>query len=322
MTRYPIQTIARTAPQGRYGVTLIELLVVFAILGVLIGLLLPCVQKVREAASRAACGNNLRQMGMACLNFEATFGFFPSSVKDIGPQRSWAVQFLPWIEQGNLARQYHFDKHWCAPENAPVVSTQLSVFSCPSSPTRHRIASGSASVKLTDASGKTVTLKFPFENAACTDYAVVDEVKDDPYFAGLVDVRGYGVLREDQFTRILDVTDGSSNTVLLTECGGRPQWWVRGRLVSEDKTFNSAPWASRGNDFGLDGFDPNDLMSAAGPCAVNCSNSNEVYSFHSNGAQCAFADGSVRFVNQHVSTRLFARLVTRNGGEVVQWSDY
>ncbi|WP_232070001.1 DUF1559 domain-containing protein [Gemmata massiliana] len=314
--------IAHTVSHQARAFTLVELLVVIAIIAVLIGFLLPAVQKVREAANRASCGNNLRQMSTACLNFEANYGFFPSSVKDTGPQRSWAVQFLPWIEQGNLARRYHFDKHWCAPENADAVGTQLRVFSCPSSPSRFRTASGEASVKLTDASGKTTTLKFLFERAACTDYAVVDEVKDDPYFAGLVDVRGYGVLREDQFTRVLDVTDGTSNTIMITECGGRPQWWVRGKLISEDKTFNSAPWASRGNDFGLDGFDMNDFEAPAGACAVNCSNSNEVYSFHPGGAQCAFADGSVRFVNQNVTTRTLARLVTRNGGEVINWADY
>jgi prepilin-type N-terminal cleavage/methylation domain-containing protein/prepilin-type processing-associated H-X9-DG protein len=299
------------------GYTLLELLVVIAIIAILLALLLPAVQKVREAAARMACSNHLRQMGLACHNFEGTFGFFPSSIQTTGPQRSWAVQFLPWIEQGNVARLYDFNRHWCEPANAEAVSKHLPTFYCPSSPYGRRSMTGWVRIKLGDRRDW-----YFVTAAACTDYAVIDEVKEDPYVAGYVDVRGYGVLREDQFPRVGDVTDGTSNTVMITECAGRPDWWVRGKLIRKNEETDSAPWASRDNDYGLDGFDLTNHDADAGPCAINCSNSNEVYSFHPGGANAVMADGSVRFLSDKVSTRLFARLVTRSGGEVVSWADY
>lgn len=306
----------------RAGYSLIELLVVVGILATLVGLLLPAVQRVREASNRAACANNLRQMGIACHNFESGYGFFPASVKNTGPQRSWAVQFLPWIEQGAVAREYDYTRHWCEPQNATAVSRQIRIFYCPSSPTTYRASSGNAGVKITDANGVETETEYPFANAAATDYAVLDEVKEDPFLAGLVDLTGYGILREDQFPRVVDVVDGTSNTIMIVECGGRPQWWIRGNKVSDNDTFDSAPWASRGNDFGLDGFDLANPDAESGPCAVNCSNSNEVYGFHPSGAQILFGDGSVRPLSRNTTTRHLARLVTRNGGEILDWNDY
>jgi prepilin-type processing-associated H-X9-DG protein len=309
-------------PRPRPGYSLVEVVLVAGLIALLIGLVLPAVQKAREAANRTACGNNLRQMGLACHNFETAYGFFPASIKDTGPQRSWAVQFLPWIEQGNVARTYDYTRHWCEPQNAAAVGRQIKSFYCPSSPSGYRTAGGGAEIKVTDANGIETVVQYTFGPGACTDYAVIDEVKEDVLHAGLADRTGYGILKEDQFPRVADVTDGTSNTLMIVECGGRPEWWVRGQQVATDNNVDDAPWASRGNDFGLDGFDLADYEAEAGPCAVNCSNSNEVYGFHPGGAQCCFGDGSVRFVNQNVTTRMFGRLVTRNGGETVNPADY
>jgi prepilin-type processing-associated H-X9-DG protein len=114
---------------------------------------------------------------------------------------------------------------------------------------------------------------------------------------------------------------------MINEAAGRPDEWMGNRRTRENVKPYDAVLASRDNDFSLRGFtfDPATQTYSnahSGPCAINCSNVEGVYSFHPGGAQAVFGDGSVRFLRQSVSTRLFARLVTRSGGEEVDWNDY
>jgi prepilin-type N-terminal cleavage/methylation domain-containing protein len=125
----------------RKGFTLIELLVVVAIIGVLIALLLPAVQKIREAANRMACSNNLKQIGLAFHQYENTYGSFPCAYDAIhNPPRghTWGTFLLPYLEQENLYRQYDFEQLLTAPGNLAVIQTQLKVMQCPSSPHPNR----------------------------------------------------------------------------------------------------------------------------------------------------------------------------------------
>jgi hypothetical protein len=311
----------------RSGYALRELLVLIGIFFVLVSLAIPALVKAREASGRARCANNLRRIGEACIGFEDTYGFFPSSIKELGPQRSWAMQILPWIEQEELARKYDYEKPWYDPANAEAVRQQVPLFYCPSSPYGPRTASGIANIKTTDPNGDRVRTQFPFADAACTDYAVMHQVRKEAFVRGFAEKAGPGMLAEDLFPRRGDVPDGLSNTLMVAEAAGRPYEWMGRRQTRSDIKPGDAVFASRDNDFSLRGFTWDEATQTysnihSGPCAINCSNIEGVYAFHHGGAQAVLGDGSVRFLREDLPTYLLARLVTRAGGETVDWNDY
>src|SRR5262245_8082165 len=122
--------------RSRSAFTLIELLVVIAIIGVLIALLLPAVQKVRDAANRTTCANNLRQLGLAEHNYANVFnGLFATEV-NTAPTHGVITYLLPYLEQDNLYKGYNWSLHWYDLANRPVIATRLQVAVCPSSPPR------------------------------------------------------------------------------------------------------------------------------------------------------------------------------------------
>jgi prepilin-type processing-associated H-X9-DG protein/prepilin-type N-terminal cleavage/methylation domain-containing protein len=304
----------------RRAVTLIELLVVIGIIAVLIGLLLPAVQKVREAAARLKCQNNLKQFGLALHLFESDRGCFPpGAVSGPFPEAGvltdalhggWPF-LLPYLEQQALFRAYRWDVDFFDPANQPAVTTQLKVLQCPAAqPNRvvDAIHPGGA-----------------FGNGgqgACTDYSPVAGV--DPFLAdlGLIDRVGnyQGALPQNGMIRLTDITDGTSNTLLVAEDAGRPQLWRGGRYVP-GRFSRGGPWASIANPVEITGAS-SDGAKVPGPCAINCTNEQQPYSFHPGGANFLFADGSVRFLHAGIDIRVLAALATRAGGEVVSGKDY
>jgi prepilin-type processing-associated H-X9-DG protein len=309
---------------------MIELLVSITIIGMLIALLLPAVQQAREAARRLACKNNLHNMGLALHNYHDTHNTFPPGA--VGPyaalpqfaglkSHALGAYLLPHLEQHALYSQYNWNVSWVDAENQPVVKTQLPVWQCPSAQAN----------RIRDGSLPTVAPP-PSESfngtAACGDYAGVGFVDPGLAAVGLIDPprgprdeRGQfeGVFVANHTRRLADIRDGTSHTLLMAECAGRPDLWQRGRQVA-GKHLSGGPWASRNLFFGRGATA--DGTAFYGPCAVNCTNDREVYSFHTGGANAAFADGGVRFLGASISIRVFARLVTRAGGEVVSESDF
>jgi prepilin-type processing-associated H-X9-DG protein len=141
--------------------------------------------------------------------------------------------------------------------------------------------------------------------------------------SGLIDpppANPEGTMPRNHMVRIAEITDGTAHSMLLTEDAGRPQLWRAGRPV-EGPDVPGGPWVSRLNRLAPRGSTPDGAIRP-GPCAINCTNEQEVYSFHPGGANATFADGSVHFLKATIDIRIFAALVTRAGGEVVVDSDY
>jgi prepilin-type N-terminal cleavage/methylation domain-containing protein/prepilin-type processing-associated H-X9-DG protein len=292
----------------RGGFTLIELLVVIAIIAVLIGLLLPAVQRVREAANRMKCSNNLKQIGLALHNYHDTYKAFPAYRITTPHIHGWVTYLLPYLEQGNLYQGYHWDVDWYDPANQPVIETQLKVLQCPSAapPDRSRTA---------QTNGVTWT-------AAMSDYAGTHTIDMVVVTAGwLPDTFDRtGVLLLNDHRRITDITDGSSTTLAVVEQAGRPQVWLFGQNVGLQPFVNKGPWAAELNSIGIRGHTEDGLLSP-GPCAINCTNQDGVYAFHPGGANAVFADGHVAMLHQGLDIWVLFALTTARGGETLANSD-
>ncbi|GAB6187757.1 DUF1559 family PulG-like putative transporter [Thermopirellula anaerolimosa] len=313
-------------PACRLGFTLIELLVVIAIIGVLIGLLLPAVQASREAARRAHCQNNQKQISLAFYNYDSAHGEYPPSRKRVPAYVGCYPFVLPYMEQGNLFDAYNFDVHWFDDRNRDVIKTEVPTFLCPSAP-RDGFHRGTKV-------DKELQMTISWE-AAVTDYMPVGAVKEELMSLGLMDpigdVRGamtkmLGPNKASEpadkssvpyvRNRVADITDGTSNTILIVESAGGPNHYVaRGRKTGAVSAHPSG-WADFGNVTDIEGS-TYDGLTKNGPCAVNCTNQKNIYSFHPGGANVGLADGSVRFLREDVSMRVVGALVSRAGNEAV-----
>jgi prepilin-type N-terminal cleavage/methylation domain-containing protein/prepilin-type processing-associated H-X9-DG protein len=307
----------RTCP--RQGFTLIELLVVIAIIAVLIGLLLPAVQKVRSAAARMKCQNNLKQIGLALHNYHDANQSFPPGVKSVHvsdwgetdtPGWGWAAHMLPHVEQDNLFRTIRFDLSIADPRNAAARVTSVPVFLCPSDAAQPTFTAFTV--------GADEKPGAPICDVAAANYlgmSTTDDFVDSNTFT----ISWNGVLYPNSRVRLTDVTDGTSQTFAVSERNQRhgQVTWVgavpgAGSFATETSV---EPDENIALTLGYVG-DANKPGEVGGSWA-----STHHTSAHGVGANFLFCDGHVRFLTPSINFATFQALATRAGGEVVS-ADY
>jgi len=315
------------------GFTLIELLVVISIIAILIGLLLPAVQKVREAAARIKCANNLKQLGLALHNYHDTAGKLPPGAQGtvlknpIDPQAptttiagtTWLVFILPQMEQGNLSTQYSFALPWNNAVNLTVGNFQLPLTYCPSGAKLPSGNTSEATGGATNFSTHYYGIMGPGTGSSNpqtgTPYTMQQNSNANGTYAdprvngGLLGYyqSSFGIAGVVTFS---DVNDGLTNTIMVGERSITPttgqdaayRSWVRGNAGGTgaakniNSTINGANvWYNGSNNF-------NDLSLASN---------------HTGGANVLLGDGSVRFMTSSTDLTILLAASTINGKEVV-----
>ncbi|HJZ53787.1 MAG TPA: DUF1559 domain-containing protein [Gemmataceae bacterium] len=359
----------------RRAFTLIELLVVIAIIAILIGLLLPAVQKVREAAARSTCTNNLKQLGLAIHNYESSYGKLPAAYTklpspDMDPNAQFAgrnvglslqANLLPYMEQAPLYQRLNPNLSEFNTANIPpsgphsgsntAYAQVVRSYICPSDPTPPTIdaynevwgpyGDGGGAFCFPGGSSGVSNISPPGQIWARTDYFPIVGIHDAlTAQLGLTSRYGgstqmMGTLNDPQYPGggpfpITAVTDGTSNTIFMSECGGKPVGYNRKRQIYNSEVNGKPvdgsiePVSSGGGAWGdmftysaLAGGKCDDSGQRLGPCMINATSNNEIYSWHTGGANALFGDGSVRFLRDSTPATTIVALVTRAGGESV-----
>ncbi|EAQ79224.1 DUF1559 domain-containing protein [Blastopirellula marina] len=323
------------AAQVRRGFTLVELLVVIAIIGVLIALLLPAVQQAREAARRLQCTNNLKQMGLALHNYHDIHGSFPAgyyrhnndnSVSAFdGPGWGWGAMILPQIEENNRFEALQVNSRPASDDADIVANSQppISAYRCPSAP------GGDLNESLPNSSSAPAhglsTYKGVFGDRN-TQARYTDALPNCSYYAGSCVDGGNGVFSANSKVKFRDITDGTSNTVMIGEVPYGPNGTTGSSGLVD---YRGAVWigiTANGNSTAGVRSNVATIQTLRGVTAsgavstLNAINGTSSYAFgshHNGGAQFVLADASARFIPETLDSKIMNRISARNDGEVI-----
>jgi prepilin-type N-terminal cleavage/methylation domain-containing protein len=336
--------MSRKQQQSRLngGFTLVELLVVIAIIGVLVALLLPAIQAAREAARRSQCVNNLKQIGIAVQNYHDARKVVPVSARPVGltnlPRIAAITHILPYFEQVQLRQQFDLTKNWGHIDNRTVVNTPIPTLQCPSDPESPDRLDGlpenspwAQEISSPTAYSPTVWVDKRLADQNLVDKTNVDGAGNALDAPGLMEYQNLNV-------SFKNVTDGLSNTILMAESAGRPARYFKGGVINPDLStsrVNSGGWCRPASDLLIQGWNIAE-DEPLGTSAVNATNGEDIvasgyphpylstygtgapYAFHPGVNNHVFGDGSVRPINEDINIREYARLVTRDGAEIIQ----
>ncbi|QDV32414.1 DUF1559 domain-containing protein [Tautonia plasticadhaerens] len=305
----------------RTGFTLIELLVVIAIIGVLIALLLPAVQAAREAARRAQCTNNLKQIALATHNYVDTFSRLPIG-QDVYADlhgrgyailTNWSMSLLPFLEQRALYDAWNVGFSFSEPANTTACATGVGGYHCPSSPTG----------LVEDYTATSAVAGLPAGGvfrSGVVDYAVSANVYIPPLqVGGMLD---YYITPRGSPLSV--VRDGLSNTMMFAEMTGGPVGYLADGVPDPNYTWGAYMGHLGGlNRLSLRALSYDGRIYGGGNCVINCnSGGGNPYSFHPGGANVAMGDGSVRFLKETTAVTTVTKLIGCQDGNIIGADEY
>ncbi len=304
----------------RSAFTLVELLVVIAIIGILIGMLLPAVQAVRESARRTQCLNNLKQMSLALLNYESTFGHLPPGYS-YPAEAFWSAYLLPQVEQNNLYETIDLEGPWIisGSANHDACASYIALFQCPSS-----------GVVEHESNAQGIDGRVPCNYIACASGTNNRESGEKPYVGDDDPQLSDGIFFENSETTLAQIIDGQSNTIMIGEALHDFTLWGQDYADSPEVVDH---WYIGSNGLGPYSSDNSiDVSEAIGSaaCPINSTqdedspiNDKELCfsSRHPGVAQLGYADGHAGNVRETIDPEVLSALGTRNGGEVVSSFD-